>query len=292
MRSGMPLPESFQGILRDGWLGKTFFEMYLRRKIRRGLRLLYQIDADVGREMEKEKRNGDQKRLQKRFWYHSLRVGGCQKECSKNMIKLDFSHIENKKKYYEFYKKVGEKAPSDQQAVIARIGNFFPYLEDPIIEFGCSSGYNLIKCVELGFTSITGVDCSPTYIKKARKRTKNFPQIILIESFIEDLPENKKYNTIILTEILEHVIDVNLVLKKARNLLNENGYIFITAPSKRCGPSGHVRGVNQEEITRWLKKHNLKIFKWFPSFQWVPPNFPWEIADYPPTIRLIAQHEK
>lgn len=197
---------------------------------------------------------------------------------------LDFSHIESKKSYYEFYKKVGKLSPKDQQVVIKRISSFLPYLESPIIELGCSSAFNLILFAELGFSSLVGVDCSPTYIKKAKKRIKKNSQITLVESFIEDLPEDKKYNTIVLTEVLEHVINVHPILEKCKKLLNENGYIFITSPSERCGSNGHIRGINKKEIVKLLKEHNLKVYKWFQDFQWIIPN-------YPSTIRLIAQHD-
>jgi len=200
------------------------------------------------------------------------------------MSKLDFSHIKSKKNYYEFYRRAGELAPEDQSIIIERIGIFFPYLEDPIIELGCASGFNLVEFVKLGFSSVTGVDCSPTYLEKAKKRTKNFPQITLIESFIEDLSEDKKYNSIFLTEVLEHVIDIHVVLRKVKMLLDKDGYVFITVPSERCGTNAHVRGINPKEIVKLLKNHDLKVFRWFPDFQWLMPN-------YANTIRLIVEHE-
>lgn len=199
----------------------------------------------------------------------------------KKFPETDFSHIKSRKNFYKFYKELGKQDNQmEQKYDRCRLDVFLPYVKDPIIELGCHLGFNLQKFAGIGYFDITGVDVSPTLIKEAYKRLEIYYDfykqrkghemfkglsIKLIESFIEDLPEDKKYNTVVLTDILEHVIDVHPVLEKAKNLLGPDGLIFINSPDVLKGSNSHVRGVSKEEIVEWLDEHNLKVHKWLYS---------------------------
>lgn len=187
----------------------------------------------------------------------------------------EWSHVKTKESFKKYY---DEQSKDDRQLFQKynsnRMGWFVDYLKDPIIELGCHMGFNLFEFAKKGFKDLTGIDCGSNYIKVAKERY-NIPQIKFIESFIEDLPEDKKYKTIILTEILEHVIDPNIVIQKAKRILEKGGYIFIACPDRRLGSESHLRGIGRIKMECFLKINDLKVFKWFNNTE----------------TNLIAQHE-
>jgi 2-polyprenyl-3-methyl-5-hydroxy-6-metoxy-1,4-benzoquinol methylase len=190
-----------------------------------------------------------------------------------------FDHIASKEKFHEFYNKLGTQQNQMYATYDAsRMDVFLPYVRGSVIELGCQNGMNFVKFLIAGATHITGVDCSDTFISLASGKYKNSPVVTLINSFIEDLSEDKKYDTVVLTETLEHVIDPDVIIKKVKNILADNGYLLYSAPEHRVGSSSHVRGITEKEIIELFKKYGLSVYVNLPRLD--------------ESIRLIAQHEK
>lgn len=188
-----------------------------------------------------------------------------------------FDHLFSKEDFYKFYESLGKEKNQIEQKENKDISTVFgEFINSNLIELGCHNGHNCLEFIKVGAKNITLVDCSPTLLLTAREKYGKYPNIIIIESFIEDLSEDKKYDTVVLTETLEHVMNVDDVLEKAKNLLSENGYLLISCPVNREGTESHVRGINKEEMIIFLKKHNLSVFKWLS-----------EIHD----LKLVAIHE-
>lgn len=73
-----------------------------------------------------------------------------------------------------------------------------------------------------------GMDISMKYLNIA---SKNGIKVCL--SLIEDMPYSKNYfDIVICTDVLEHVIDLNLALKNILSVLKPEGYIIIRSPYK------------------------------------------------------------
>lgn len=177
---------------------------------------------------------------------------------------LDFSHTKDRESFREYYNEQGKKSLQlAQELNRARMSDFNGYFKDPLIELGSHAGFNAPFFVENGCNDITLVDCSENYIAEAIYRYGSSPRIKFICSMIEDLPEDKKYKTIVLTETLEHVLDPNEILKKCKNILDEDGIICITTPSERIGSEAHLRGFNKEDMTKFLNFHHLEVIKFF-----------------------------
>lgn len=160
-------------------------------------------------------------------------------------------HIKDRETFKGFYDRLGEMDIQKTQKYKDWRMKFI-YPKGKIIELGCHAGFDLIVYAKRGF-EITGVDISTSLLELAKGKISQQPEevqkrITLINSFIEDLPEDKKYDTIILTETLEHVQNPVPVLKKAKNLLAKNGRIFISTPSQREGNYSHVRGISPFEM--------------------------------------------
>jgi len=92
-----------------------------------------------------------------------------------------------------------------------------------ILDYGCGTGEFLNACKSNGWI-ISGLEPSPD----ARAKANQLNQILIHESLDEI---QKKYDTITLWHVLEHVADLNDTLKKLSSLLKENGIIFIAVPN-------------------------------------------------------------
>lgn len=73
-----------------------------------------------------------------------------------------------------------------------------------------------------------GIDISMDYLVIAKEKG-----IEVCFSLIEDMPYKKNFfDMVVCTDVLEHVIDLNLVIKKILSVLKSNGYLVIRVPYK------------------------------------------------------------
>ena len=174
-------------------------------------------------------------------------------------------HIKNKERFKNFYDELGKEAIQKRQQVVPKRIKFIEP-RGRIIELGCHCGFNSIYYAKQGFSTI-GVDISDTLIEEANRRLSecNFEvksRCKFICADIEDLGQefiNKegKFETILLTEVLEHCIDPDKLIEKAVSLLSEDGKIYISAPVMRVGTYSHVRGIKEKYLQSQMKKHHL-----------------------------------
>lgn len=174
----------------------------------------------------------------------------------------NMEHIKSRERFEAFYTMLGTESIQKKQNIIM---NRFAFVEPKgnIIELGCHVGFNLIYLANKGF-NITGVDVAQTLLDEAADRITKLPKVVadritLKNAFIEDLEEDIKYDTIILTETLEHCMDPKPIMEKAYNILANDGNVFISAPSTRTGTYSHVRGISKDYLTRLLNKCGFEI---------------------------------
>lgn len=114
-----------------------------------------------------------------------------------------------------------EQLRSDQQ--FDYITNIIPNISS-VYDVGAATGYflSLFKGYDTG-----GTEPSP----KQRTLAKTFFDLELDSHFVgSDTILQKKYDLITLSHVLEHIFDINSMLKFLKNSLNSNGYIFIEVP--------------------------------------------------------------
>lgn len=179
-------------------------------------------------------------------------------------------HIKDKERFRNFYEEQGkEQIQKNQQVVPDRIKFIKP--KGKMIELGCHCGFNSIHYAKLGY-EIIGVDISSTLIEEANRRLSGCSEDVksrckFIRSDIEDLDRNfiekeGLFDSVILTEILEHCIDPDKIIKVAISLLKEGGQVFISAPAIRIGTYAHVRGITKQYLIEQMSIHNLKYEVW------------------------------
>ena len=120
-----------------------------------------------------------------------------------------------------------------------------------ILDIGCGGGLLSEPIFRLG-ANVTGIDASLKNIEVAKYHSKkNKLNINYICSSPDKLKVKKKFDIILNMEIVEHVEDINLFLKKSSQLLKKNGLMFVATINKTL-KSYIFAIVGAEYILRWL----------------------------------------
>lgn len=149
------------------------------------------------------------------------------------------------------------------------------------IDLGCADGGGT-KILLDNFKRVVAVDASEKMLEKLRKNITSH-KLHVIKSYIENLKLDEKFDTIILSHILEHVDDPIRVLKVARSLAHGRSRIIIDVPNafslhrqagvllgqlkseyylnEQDASVGHQRVYDMEKLLAAIDKVNLKVIK-------------------------------
>jgi len=170
-------------------------------------------------------------------------------------------HIKDKDRYKAFYEFSAEENRNVVLNSYKRNNLKFIVPKGDIIDVGCHVGYNVIYYAERGF-NVTGVDISENAIRYATERVEKLStevqdRITLINSDISDLGDVGKYDTVILMEVLEHVIDPEEAFGRTVPLMKKDATLYVSAPCERIGNFAHVRGITEEWIINEGEKYGI-----------------------------------
>lgn len=101
------------------------------------------------------------------------------------------------------------------------------YVGDNALELGCGDGEST-KNILNNFKNLDVVDGSKEQLKKIKLMFKN---IEIIHSYFEEFNPSKKYNTIFMTHILEHLDSPEEILINAYKYLDDKGVVLISVPN-------------------------------------------------------------
>ncbi len=129
--------------------------------------------------------------------------------------------------------------------------NKTPLKNISILDVGCGGGLISVPMKRLG-ANVVGIDASLKNIKVAKiySKKKNL-KIKYICSSPEKLKMKKKFDVLLMMEIVEHVEDVNLFIKQSSKFLKKNGLMFIATLNKTL-KSYVFAIVGAEYILNWL----------------------------------------
>ena len=128
-----------------------------------------------------------------------------------------------------------------------------------ILEIGAGSGATLLELKQSGFANkIYGYD-----IVDLCKNKNEFEQFVVGNIEQEHFPFNEKFDIIILADVLEHLIEPEVVLKKISPYLKDNGSIYISLPNIRYFKAVYqifFKGNFKYEEEGVLDKTHLRFF--------------------------------
>ncbi|XP_018406124.1 PREDICTED: ubiquinone biosynthesis O-methyltransferase, mitochondrial-like [Cyphomyrmex costatus] len=106
-----------------------------------------------------------------------------------------------------------------------------------IVDVGCGGGILTERLARIG-AQVTGIDASAELINAAKEHAKLDPNILervnYIQTTVEDFSqkERESYDAVVASEVLEHVTDAQLFLKKCVEIMKPGGSIFITTENR------------------------------------------------------------
>jgi len=120
-----------------------------------------------------------------------------------------------------------------------------------ILDVGCGGGLISVPMRKLG-ANVVGIDASSKNIDVAKIYSKkNNLEIKYICSSPEKLKIKKKFDVLLMLEIVEHVNDINLFVKQSTKFLKKNGLMFIATLNKTL-KSYAFAIIGAEYILNWL----------------------------------------
>jgi len=141
------------------------------------------------------------------------------------------------------------------------------------LDIGCGYGFFSKEAIDAGF-EVEAIELGKNEIEITKEMTGLQPVLCSFEEF-ECAAET--YSVVLMSQILEHALDVNLWIKKANDILIKDGIIAIALPNYSslfrrilqdkesfiCPPE-HLNFFNPNSITRLLENHGFKILtiKW------------------------------
>lgn len=141
-------------------------------------------------------------------------------------------------RYYADYSKYADQGTStggggdarDQariEATAAEIARHLPDRAACIVDIGCANGGMLAALRALGYENLLGIDPSPECVANTRRLF----DIPALQGWLGGLPaEAAPADLIILSHVLEHVLDLSDAVAGARALLSPGGILYVEVP--------------------------------------------------------------
>ena len=145
-----------------------------------------------------------------------------------------------------------------------------------VLDVGCGDGLLLVELAKKGVTDAFGIDMSETGIAKAKQKGLHVALVDISDlRNISDL-HGKKFDSITILEVLEHVFDPLSILQSAKDFLSENGSLYMSTPNfnaigdrirvlrgmvpwQKRHEKGHVYWMNKSVVEELMKKSGLEI---------------------------------
>lgn len=97
---------------------------------------------------------------------------------------------------------------------------------DTLLDIGCSTGQLLYRLKKIGYSRVEGFDPSSDSKRIAYKKYK----LDITTANIDTYKSEKKFDFIIISQVLEHLQNVRASMAKVAALLTDGGYVFIGVP--------------------------------------------------------------
>lgn len=137
--------------------------------------------------------------------------------------------------YFDYYRS-WDLSRSEKEVSLMKSNTFLGYLHHikpycssgTLLDVGCATGTLMRVAQKMGY-DVYGVEISPEGIKRCREQF-GYSKIVEGDLRTEDFPF-EFFDVIILSDVLEHIIEPYLFLNILRNFLKSDGYLLIVTPN-------------------------------------------------------------
>lgn len=143
-----------------------------------------------------------------------------------------------------------------RQIIVSIINKFNCSKDVSILDVGCSGGILLDKLIKSGYINTYGIDISKKAISKCRE---NGHFNVSLQNAITTNFEDKKFDLIIVSDVLEHIEEENSAMQEWNRILKPDGKIIIFVPAFMFLWSNH--DVQNQHKRRYTKKAVMSIIK-------------------------------
>jgi SAM-dependent methyltransferase len=139
-------------------------------------------------------------------------------------------------------------------------------LPKTFLDVGCGYGFFSNEALQCGF-EVTALE-SASYEREVARLLLGFEPV---NAWFEETDISSKYSAILMSQVLEHVRDINFWIKKATRLLNKGGVLCVALPSfdsifrhllsekdPYICPPIHLNYFSLRSLKKLLQKHNLE----------------------------------
>ena len=132
-----------------------------------------------------------------------------------------------------------------------------------VLDVGCSQGITSILLAREGF-QVTAIDSHPDTVAYARAEIARESEavrarITLLQTDLADLPDDARYDTVVLGEVIEHQVRPMRMLQKAGKHLRPGGRMIVTTPFGLHPHDDHKVSIYPADIQTWAYEADLSL---------------------------------
>ena len=128
---------------------------------------------------------------------------------------------------------------------------------EQVLELGCGTGTFSALLSQRGY-NVTAIDIDEEFVRSARMANVDNPSVSFVVADLCRMPVNKKYDTAIMLDVLEHLEHDIQVLRDLRRILRPAGMLVVKVPAtpRLFGTLdeavGHYRRYTKDSLTNAL----------------------------------------
>lgn len=96
-----------------------------------------------------------------------------------------------------------------------------------VLEIGCGTGRHTVRLLNADNT-VTGIDLSEGMLSKLKEKIRGRNVTLINGDFLTTSLPNNAFDSIVMSLVLEHILDLNVFFSSARRALKSQGHVYIS----------------------------------------------------------------